>query len=74
MVIKPAVSSILSKHTAQVGISIKLGVGGGKGLSEFTTPIEDEAGIFPLCLTSWDIRPGVSIVIDFMKVTWHISP
>lgn len=32
IVIKPFVSSIRSKHTGHVGSSIRLGVGGGKGL------------------------------------------
>lgn len=31
MVMRPAVSSIRSRQTVQVGSSIRLGVGGGKG-------------------------------------------
>ena len=63
----PVVSSMRSRQTAHVGSSMRSGVGGGNGLSEFT-------GVGPLpvdCLYSFWF--GVSTVMDLMKVTWQIS-
>lgn len=41
-VISPFVSSIRSRHTGQVGSSIKFGVGGGNGRRLFDTADDDD--------------------------------
>ena len=51
----PLVSSILSKHTGQVGSSIRFGVGGGNGFKVFEIA-EDE----PATALSSDVWLGVS--------------
>ncbi len=63
IVISPAVSSMRSRHTGQVGSSVKSGVGGGNGLSELARFVDVES------VFSSFARLGVSTVIDLIKVT-----
>ena len=56
-----------SRHTGQVGSSIRSGVGGGNGLSELARFADVESAFSSL------VWLGVSTVIDLINVTWHIS-
>lgn len=67
IVIRPFVSSMRSKHTGQVGSSIKFGVGGGKGFRVLETVAEElEAGM------SSDGWVGVSNAMSLTKTAWQI--
>ena len=69
------VSSIRSRQTGHVGSSIRLGVGGGKGFSEFEDVVVAE-GVKGSWLRSGKLPfggVGVSKVMERMKATWHVS-
>jgi hypothetical protein len=65
MVIRPLVSSILSKQTGHVGSSTRLGVGGGNGFKLFETAAEEVAIDLSLRMG----RVGVSKVMLFTNKT-----
>jgi hypothetical protein len=71
MVIKPLVSSMRSRHTVQVGSSMRLGVGGGKGLRDLTTALDVDPNRSALLskVPLFFSTPGVSTVMDLINVT-----
>lgn len=74
IVSSPVVSSIRSRHTGQVGSSIRSGVGGGKGFGElYPGTVDGMKGSWwsPGKLALGAV--GVSKVIDLIKATLQVS-